>query len=74
MYWQQGTGLPSWRTFMNTLPLIRSHTQRAERLHKAQLIATAKGSKYHDNAILNADSASRKAKAKLLQNAQLMAF
>ena len=59
---------------MNTLPLIRSHTQRAERLHKAQLIATAKGSKYHDNAILNAGSASRKAKAKLLQNAQLMAF
>ncbi len=59
---------------MNTLPLIRSHAQRAERLHKAQLIANAKVSKYHDKAILNADSASRKAKARLLQNAQLIAY
>ncbi len=69
MYWQQGTGLPSWSTGMNTLPLIRSHAQRAERLHKAQLIATVKGSKYHNDATLNADSAARKTKARRLHNA-----
>ena len=65
---------PSWRTVMNAFPVIHSHTQRAERFHKAQLIVTAKGSKYYDNAIFNADSASRKVKPKLLQKSYLMAF
>ncbi len=59
---------------MNTLPLIRSHIKRADRLHKAQLIATSHGSKYQDQSTLNANSASRKAKAKRLHDAQLMAF
>ncbi len=59
---------------MNTLPLIRSHLQRAQRLHNAQLISTTHGSKYHDQSILNANSAARKEKAKRLHNAQLMAF
>ncbi len=59
---------------MNTLPLIRSHIQRAQRLHKAQLISTSNGCKYHDQSVLNANSASRKQKAKLLHIAQLMAF
>ena len=59
---------------MNTLPLIRSQLNRAERLHKAQLISTANGSKYHDQTVLNANSAARKQKAKRLHNAQLMAF
>ena len=59
---------------MNNLPLIRSHLQRAQRLHKAQLISTTNGSKYHDQSVLNANSASRKEKARRLHNAQLMAF
>ncbi len=74
MYWQQGTGLPFWSNARNTLPLIRSHLLRAERLHKAQLFATIHGSRYHDQSILNANSAARKAKARRLHNAQLMAF
>ncbi len=59
---------------MNTLPLIRSHIKRAERIHKAQLISTSKGSKFHDQSDLNINSASRKQKAKRLHLAQLMAF
>ena len=59
---------------MNTLPLIRSHIKRADLLHKAQLIATTHGSKFHDQSVLNANSASRRAKAKRLHDAQLMAF
>ena len=59
---------------MNTLPLIRSHIKRADLLHKAQLIATSRGSKFHDQSTLNAKSAARKEKAKRLHNAQLMAF
>ncbi len=59
---------------MNTLPLIRSQLQRAKRLHKAQLISTTHGSKYHDQSLLNANSAARKDKARRLHNAQLMAF
>ena len=59
---------------MNTLPLIRPHIKRAERIHKAQLIATSCGSRFHDQSILIAHSASRKEKAKRLHNAQLMAF
>ncbi|KGG14846.1 MULTISPECIES: hypothetical protein [unclassified Prochlorococcus] len=59
---------------MNTLPLIRSKIKRAERIHKAQLIATAHGSKYHDQSDLNANSVYRKEKANRLHNAQLMAF
>ena len=59
---------------MNTLPLIRSHINRADRIHKAQLIATSHGSKFHDQSALNANSAARKEKAKRLHNAQLMAF
>ncbi len=59
---------------MNTLPLIRSHMKKAERIHKAQLIATSCGSKSDDHEALNANSASRKEKAKRLHNAQLMAF
>ena len=74
MYWQQGTGLPFWNNVMNALPSIRSHLQRAQRLHKAQLISTIHGSKYHDQSILNANSAARKQKARRLHNAQLMAL
>ncbi len=59
---------------MNTLSLIRSHIKKADRIRKAQLVATAHGSKYHDQTVLNANSASRKEKAKRLHNAQLMAF
>ncbi|WP_152557244.1 MULTISPECIES: hypothetical protein [Prochlorococcus] len=59
---------------MNSLPLIRSHLKRAQRLHRAQLISTANGSKYHDQSILNANSAARKRKARRLHNAQLMSF
>ena len=59
---------------MNTLPLIRSHIKRADRIHKAQLIATSRGSKFHDLSSLNAKSAAKKEKAKRLHNAQLMAF
>ena len=59
---------------MNTLSLIRSHIKRADRIHKAQLIATSRGSKFHDHSGLNAKSAARKEKAKRLHNAQLMAF
>ncbi len=59
---------------MNTLPLIRSHMKRADRIHEAQLIATSHGSQYHDQSALNANAASRKEKAKRLHNAQLMAF
>ena len=59
---------------MNTLPLIRSHLQRAQRLHQAQLISTSQGCKYHDQSVLNANSAARKEKARRLHNAQLMAF
>tara|TARA_B100000700_G_scaffold102843_1_gene115959 strand:- start:313 stop:492 length:180 start_codon:yes stop_codon:yes gene_type:complete len=59
---------------MNTLPLIRSHIKRADRIHKAQLIATSHGSKYHDLSTLNANSAYKKEKAKRLHDAQLMAF
>ncbi len=59
---------------MNTLPLIRSHIKRADRIHKAQLIATSNGSKVHDQSTLNAKTASRKEKAQRLHNAQLMAF
>ncbi len=59
---------------MNTLPLIRSQLKRAERLHKAQLISTARGSRYYDQLILNACNSARKEKAKRLHNAQLMAF
>ncbi len=59
---------------MSTLPLIRSHIKRADRLHKAQLIATAHGSKFHDESMLNAHSAARKERAKRLHKAQLMAF
>ena len=58
---------------MNTLPLIRSQLQRAKRLHNAQLIATVHGSEYHDQSVLNANSAARKTKARRLHNAQLMA-
>ena len=59
---------------MNTLPLIRAQIKRADRIHKAQLIATSRGSKFHDQSVLNAKSAARKEKAKRLHNAQLMAF
>ena len=59
---------------MNTLPLIRSGIKRADRIHKAQLIATCRGSKYHDQSILNANFASRKEKAKRFHSAQLIAF
>ena len=59
---------------MNTLPLIRSRLKRADRIHKAQLIATAHGSGFHDQSSLNGNSASRKEKARRLHNAQLMAF
>ena len=59
---------------MNTLPLIRSQLQRAKRLHKAQLLSTSHGSMYHDQSVLNANSAARKEKAKRLHHAQLMAF
>ena len=59
---------------MNTLPLIRSHLKRVDRLHRAQLIATSHGSKYHDLSTLNANSAYKKEKAKRLHDAQLMAF
>ena len=59
---------------MNTLPLIRSHIKRADRLHKAQLIATSYGSKFHDLSALHVNSAARREKAKRLHNAQLMAF
>ena len=59
---------------MNTLPLIRSHIKRADRIHKAQLIATSHGRKFHDDSVLNANSAARKGKAQRLHNAQLMAF
>ena len=59
---------------MNTLPLIRSHIKRANRIHKARLIATSHGSKVHDQSVLNANSSSRREKAKRLHNAQLMAF
>ena len=59
---------------MNTLPLIRSHIKRADRIHKAQLIATSHGSKYHDLSTLNANSAYKKEKAKRIHDAQLMAF
>ncbi len=59
---------------MNTLPLIRSHMKRVNRIHKAQLIATTCGSKFHDSIVLNANSASRKEKAKRIHNAELMAF
>ena len=59
---------------MNTLPLIRSHIKRADRIHQAQLIATSHGSKVCDQSALNAKSASRKEKAKRLHDAQLMAF
>ncbi len=59
---------------MNTLPFVRSQLQRAKRLHKAQLIATVHGSKYHDQSALNANSAARKDRARRLRNAQLMAL
>ena len=59
---------------MNTLPLIRSRIKRADRIHKAKLIATSHGNKFHDRSALNASSGSRKEKAKRLHNAQLMAF
>jgi len=59
---------------MNTLLLIRSHIKRTARLHKAQLIATSHGSKFHDQSALNGNSAARKEKAKRLHDAQLMAF
>ena len=59
---------------MNTLSLIRAHIKRAQRLHKAQLISTSNGSKYHDQSALNANSAARKEKAMRLHNAQLMAL
>ena len=59
---------------MNTLPLIRSHIKRADRIHQAQLIATSHGNKFHNRSGLNANSASKKEKAKRLHNAQLMAF
>ena len=59
---------------MNNLPLIRSQIKRADRIHKAQLIATAHGSIFHDQSALNANSVSRREKAKRLHNAQLMAF
>ena len=59
---------------MNTLPLIRSHIKRVDRIHKAQLIATSHGTKYHDQSILNANSAYKKEKAKRIHDAQLMAF
>ena len=59
---------------MNSLQLIRSHIKKADRIHKAQLIATLNGSKFHDHSALTANSASRKEKAKRLHNAQLMAF
>ena len=58
---------------MNSLSLIRSHLQRAQRLHNAQLISTAHGSKYHDQSVLNANSAARKERARRLHDAQLMA-
>ena len=59
---------------MNTLPLIRSHIKRVDRIHKAQLIATSHGSNCDDQSALNAKSASRREKARRLHNAQLMAF
>ncbi len=59
---------------MNTLSLIRSHIKRADRIHKSQLIATSNGSKYHDQSILNINSAYKKEKAKRLHEAQLMVF
>ena len=59
---------------MNTLPLIRSHIKRADRIHKAQLIATSQGSGFQDQSVLNAKSASRRERARRLRNAQLMAF
>ncbi len=59
---------------MNTLPLIRAHIKRADRIHNAQVIATSHGSKFQDQKALNANSASRKGKAKRLHNAQLMAI
>ncbi|WP_320674036.1 hypothetical protein [Prochlorococcus sp. MIT 1341] len=59
---------------MNTLPLIRSHIKKSDRIHKAQLIATSRGSKFQDQSDLNANLAARKEKAKRLHNAQLMAF
>ena len=59
---------------MNALPLIRSRIEKADRIHKAQLIATSHGSKFHDQLVPNLKSALRKEKAKLLHNAQLMSF
>ena len=59
---------------MNTLPLIRSRIKRAERLHRAQLMSSARGSKFHDQSGLSANAASRRAKAKRIHNAQMMAF
>ena len=59
---------------MNTLPLIRSYIKRADRIHKAQLMATSHGSKFDDQSALHAKSAARKEKAKRLHNTQLMAF
>jgi len=59
---------------MNTLPLIRSHIKRADRIHSAQLIATSHGSKFLNQSSLKANSASRKGKAKRLHDAQLMSL
>ena len=59
---------------MNTLPLIRSHIERAQRLHKAQLISAARGSRFHEQSGSSTIVASRKEKARRLSNAQMMAF
>ncbi len=69
-----GNGAAITEDVMNSLSLIRTHMKKAERLHKAQLISTTRGSKYDDQTALNANHFSRKQKAKRLHNAQLMAF
>ena len=43
MTWEQGTGFPLTAKVMNNLLLIREKIKRAERLKKAQLLATKNG-------------------------------
>ena len=43
MTWKQGTGFPLTAKVMNNLVLIREKIKRAERLNKAQLLATKNG-------------------------------
>ena len=43
MTWKQGTGFPLFVNQMNNLVIIREKIKKAERRHKAKLLATING-------------------------------